>query len=99
MTPPGLAFLAVSPAAWKQIESIPRPAFYFDLLAYRKALRESDTPYTPAIPLIKALAESLRVIQVAGIENICADQAVGPGRRGRGWMPGCNWSPPGPRTA
>ncbi len=32
MTPPGLAFLAVSPAAWKQIESIHRPAFYFDLL-------------------------------------------------------------------
>ena len=60
MTPPGLAFLAVSPAAWRQIESIRRPAFYFDLLAYRKALEESDTPYTPAIPLVKALAESLR---------------------------------------
>jgi serine---pyruvate transaminase len=39
MIPPGLSFLAVSEAAWKQIESIPRPAFYFDLLAYRKALR------------------------------------------------------------
>ena len=37
MTPPGLAFLAVSPRAWRQIESIARPAFYFDLLAYRKA--------------------------------------------------------------
>ncbi len=70
MTPPGLAFVAVSPAAWKQIESIRRPAFYFDLLAYRKALQESDTPYTPAIPLVKALAESLRTIQAAGIEQI-----------------------------
>jgi serine---pyruvate transaminase len=70
MTPPGLAFLAVSPAAWKQIESISRPAFYFDLLAYRKALTESDTPYTPAIPLVNALAESLRVIQSVGIEPI-----------------------------
>jgi len=72
MTPPGLAFLAVSPAAWKQIESIRRPAFYFDLLAYRKALKESDTPYTPAIPLVKALAESLRAIQAAGIEQTWA---------------------------
>jgi serine---pyruvate transaminase len=72
MTPPGLAFLAVSPAAWKQIESIARPAFYFDLLAYRKSLRESDTPYTPAIPLVKALAESLRAIRAEGIETIWA---------------------------
>lgn len=70
MTPPGLAMVAVSPAAWKQIESIPRRAFYFDLLAYRKALSDTDTPYTPAIPLVKALAENLRMIRAAGIENI-----------------------------
>jgi aspartate aminotransferase-like enzyme len=61
MTPPGLAFLSVSPAAWKQIEAnATRPAFYFDLLAYRKAWAAGDTPYTPAIPLILALAESLK---------------------------------------
>ena len=76
MTPPGLAFLAVSPAAWKQIESIRRPAFYFDLLAYRKSLSQSDTPYTPAIPLVKALAESLRAIRAAGIERIWARTKV-----------------------
>ncbi len=70
MTPPGLAFLAVSPAAWRQIESIRRPAFYFDLLAYRKALGQSDTPYTPAISLVRALAESLRAIRAVGIENV-----------------------------
>ncbi|MGB7734394.1 MAG: alanine--glyoxylate aminotransferase family protein [Thermoguttaceae bacterium] len=72
MTPPGLAFLAVSQRAWRQIESIDRPAFYFDLLAYRKALRDCDTPYTPAIPLVRALAESLRAIRAAGIENVWA---------------------------
>jgi len=72
MTPPGLAFLAVSPAAWRQIESIPRPAFYFDLLAYRRALANSETPYTPAIPLVVALAESLRLIRGEGIENVWA---------------------------
>jgi aspartate aminotransferase-like enzyme len=76
MTPPGLAFLAISPAAWKQIESIRRPAFYFDLLAYRKALQESDTPYTPAIPLVKALAESLRAIRAVGIEQVWARTQV-----------------------
>jgi aspartate aminotransferase-like enzyme len=76
MTPPGLAFLAVSPAAWQQIESIQRQAFYFDLVAYRKALKDSDTPYTPAIPLVKALAESLKVIQSTGIEAVWAQAKV-----------------------
>jgi len=70
MTPPGLAFLAVSPAAWRQIESIERQAFYFDLVAYRKALKDSDTPFTPSIPLVKALAESLRAIRAVGIEAV-----------------------------
>jgi serine---pyruvate transaminase len=72
MTPPGLAFLTVSPAAWRQIESIERPVFYFDLLAYRKALAASDTPFTPAIPLVTALAESLRLMQAEGIERVWA---------------------------
>jgi aspartate aminotransferase-like enzyme len=72
MTPPGLTFLAVSPKAWRQIEAIERPAFYFDLLAYRKAAESDETPYTPAIPLIEALAESLRLIRAAGIEELWA---------------------------
>jgi aspartate aminotransferase-like enzyme len=71
MAPPGLAFLAVSDAAWKQIGANPqRPAFYFDLLAYRKALKTSDTPYTPSIPLVIALDESLKLLRAAGMETI-----------------------------
>ena len=72
MGPPGLAFLAVSPAAWRQIESIERQAFYFDLVAYRKALGQSDTPYTPSIPLVVALSEALRAIREEGIERVWA---------------------------
>jgi serine---pyruvate transaminase len=72
MGPPGLAMLAVSPKAWRQIESIDRQAFYFDLMAYRKALAEPDTPYTPAIPLVVALVASLRQIRRQGIETIWA---------------------------
>jgi len=72
MTSPGLAFLAVCPRAWRQMESIDRPAFYFDLLAYRKAAQADETPYTPAIPLIEALAENLRQIRSTGIETLWA---------------------------
>jgi len=70
MVPPGLAFLAVSEAAWKQIASVERPAFYFDLLAYRKSLAKVDTPFTPATSLVLALAENLRLIRSQGIEAI-----------------------------
>lgn len=72
MGPPGLAFLSVSPRAWRQIESFSRPAFYFDLLAYRRGLAAADTPFTPAIPLVVALAESLRAIRAVGVETLWA---------------------------
>ncbi len=88
MTPPGLAFLAVSQRAWRQIESIDRPAFYFDLLAYRKALRDCDTPYTPAIPLVRALAESLRDSGRGNRERLGENEALGPRREGRNRGPG-----------
>jgi aspartate aminotransferase-like enzyme len=64
--------LTVSPKAWRQIESFESPAFYFDLLAYRKSLKASETPYTPAIPLVVALAETVRTIRAQGIEQVWA---------------------------
>ena len=76
MMPPGLAFLAVSEAAWRQIDSFQSPAFYFDLKKYREKLRGPaagdgpDTPWTPANTLIVGLAESLRQIRAQGIEQI-----------------------------
>lgn len=71
MAPPGLAMVAVSPKAWDRIEqNTDRPAFYFDLLAYRKSLAASETPYTPAIPLVVALTESLKQIRAQGIERV-----------------------------
>jgi aspartate aminotransferase-like enzyme len=72
MIPPGLAFLAVSESAWKQAEAIEPQAFYFDLKLHRAKLHgaAADTPWTPAVTLIAALAESLRQIRAEGIENV-----------------------------
>jgi aspartate aminotransferase-like enzyme len=72
MAPPGLAMLAVSPKAWRQIESIDRQAFYFDLVAYRKRMDQPDTPFTPAKSLIAALAQNLRLLRAEGMETIWA---------------------------
>src|SRR5438132_10448249 len=76
MMPPGLAFVSVSDKAWKQIERNPAPrTFYFDLKKARAALQSSDTPFTPAHTLIRALRVSLKRIRAEGIENIWARQA------------------------
>ncbi len=73
MLPPGLAFVAVSDKAWKQIDKNAAPhTFYFDLKKARTQLQTSDTPYTPAHTLIKALRLSLKRIRAEGIEKVWA---------------------------
>ncbi|MBX7074347.1 MAG: alanine--glyoxylate aminotransferase family protein [Pirellulales bacterium] len=71
MCPPGLAFVTVSDKARRQIESIQPQSFYFNLRLHLEKLRgDADTPWTPAITLISGLAESLRLIRGAGMENV-----------------------------
>lgn len=70
MIPPGLAFLAASEKAFKMHEQCKRPSFYFDWSAYRKSVRANSTPYTPAVNLIVALNESLKMMKKEGLENI-----------------------------
>lgn len=73
LLPPGLAFVAVSAKAWERVEAAPRRAYYFDLLAARRAAAEKgDTPYTPANTLVAALRKSLRMIRAEGLEAVWA---------------------------
>lgn len=66
--PAGLAAVAISDRAWERI-SEKRP-FYLDLAAYRKSGKKApmETPYTPAVPLFLALAESLKMIKEEGMQ-------------------------------
>jgi aspartate aminotransferase-like enzyme len=76
MMPPGLAFVSVNDKAWQLIERNPNPrTFYFDLKKARAKLETSDTPYTPAHTLVRALKASLKRIRAEGIENLWARQA------------------------
>jgi len=52
MLPPGLAFLALSPRAWKRADQPHLPGFYFDLKRERKSQAENTTAYTPAVSLV-----------------------------------------------
>jgi aspartate aminotransferase-like enzyme len=70
MLPPGLGFISVSPKAWKAVESSKCPKYYFDLREAKKALDKTDTPFTPAITLVIALNEALKMIKDDGLQNI-----------------------------
>ncbi len=70
MIPPGLGFASVSEKAWKLVEQAKLPKFYFSWQAAKKSIATKETPYTPAISLIVALAESLKIIRAEGVENI-----------------------------
>jgi len=72
MLPPGLGFISVSPKAFKLIESSSSPRYYLDLKKAKKALDKTDTPFTPAITLIIALNEALKMMKEDGLENIFA---------------------------
>ena len=72
MLPPGLGFISLSPKAAKLIESSKCPKYYFDLKEAKKALDKTDTPFTPAIGLIIALNEALKMMKQDGLENIFA---------------------------
>jgi aspartate aminotransferase-like enzyme len=70
MLPPGLGFISVSPKAWKAIENSKSPKYYFDLKKAKKAYENTDTPFTPAITLIIALKEALKLMKADGLEGV-----------------------------
>jgi aspartate aminotransferase-like enzyme len=72
MLPPGLAFISVSEKAWAKVKEAKCPRYYFDLKAAKKAADSTDTPFTPAISLVIALAESLKMMRQDGMETIFA---------------------------
>lgn len=70
MIPPGLAFLSISPKAWKFAESASLPHYYFNLKKEKKSGDAGESSWTPATSLILALAEALRYIKQLGMPKL-----------------------------
>ena len=70
MIPPGLSFISMSQKAWEATEKSNLPKFYLNLKAYRKSLLNNSNPYTPAVNLVFALDEALKMMREEGLENI-----------------------------
>ena len=78
--PPGISPISVSPRAKKYMVENPPPTMYFNLAIYFKYYEESKhTPFTPALPLLYAFREALRMILEEGMDarikrhKICSD--------------------------
>jgi len=70
MIPPGLSFIAMSQKAWEAAEKSNLPKFYLNLKSYRKSLLTNSNPYTPAVNLVFALDEALKMMREEGLDNI-----------------------------
>jgi aspartate aminotransferase-like enzyme len=68
MTPPGLAFAAVSERAWARTESATLPRFYWDWARHRRVQPKGSTPFTPATSIVVALVEALGIVLEDGLE-------------------------------
>jgi aspartate aminotransferase-like enzyme len=78
MVPPGLAYVAISEKAWKRVEGVKTPRFYFDWVAARKKMAgdAAQTPYTPAVSLMVAQNAAINLIREEGLPNVFARHRV-----------------------
>jgi len=70
MIPPGLAFLSISPKAWRFADSATLPHYYFNLRKEKKSGDAGESSWTPATALVLALAEALRYIKQMGMAKL-----------------------------
>ncbi|UCH12649.1 MAG: alanine--glyoxylate aminotransferase family protein [Candidatus Omnitrophota bacterium] len=68
MIPPGLAFVSITKKAWKLVEEAKSPCYYFSYKQAKKSADKTDTPWTPAVSLVIALVETLKIIKAETIE-------------------------------
>jgi aspartate aminotransferase-like enzyme len=73
MVPPGMAFVSVSPEAWKFRAASKMPNFYWDYSRAKKNYDEKkENPWTPAVSIIFGLSVSLKMLLKEGMDNVFA---------------------------
>jgi aspartate aminotransferase-like enzyme len=75
MVPPGLAMVSVSEAAWQAHSAARMPRFYWDFSKARSYLEKGQTPWTPVVSIVYALAVSLKMMLKEGLPNIISRHA------------------------
>jgi aspartate aminotransferase-like enzyme len=75
---PGLAFVAISDAAWEAQKTATNPRFYFDWGTYKTyyALPDPENPWTPAISVVQGLHRALELYFQDGAQAAFARHAL-----------------------
>ena len=60
----------MSQKAWESAEKSNLPKFYLNLKSYKKSLLNNSNPFTPAVNLVFALDEALKMMREEGLDNI-----------------------------
>jgi aspartate aminotransferase-like enzyme len=68
MSPPGLAMVSVSDAAWEARAAARCPRFYFDWERTRVAQEKLDAAFTPAVSIVVGLNVALGLLLEQGLE-------------------------------
>ena len=69
MTPPGLAMVSASDAAWEATSRSSSPRFYFDWELTRKGQASLDAPVTPPVSLVAGLNVALGMLLEEGLDS------------------------------
>jgi alanine-glyoxylate transaminase/serine-glyoxylate transaminase/serine-pyruvate transaminase len=72
MLPAGLGILCASQKALAQMKDAKCARAYFDLADHMRTNPSGYFPYTPALPLLYGLRESLAMLQEEGLDNVFA---------------------------
>jgi aspartate aminotransferase-like enzyme len=70
MIPPGLAFLSISPKAWRFADTAALPHYYFNFKKEKKSGDAGESSWTPSTALILALAEALKYVKQIGMAKL-----------------------------
>jgi aspartate aminotransferase-like enzyme len=72
MAPPGIAFVTVNDRAWELSERSRSPRYYFDWRQAKKHAEGGSTPWTPAVSVLFAVQEGIRVMEEEGLDSVYA---------------------------
>ena len=75
LTPPGLAMVSISEAAWRANAQAKCPRYYWDFGKAKKYAEIQQTPWTPAVSIFYALSAGLDMMLKEGLNNIFARHA------------------------
>ena len=75
MVPAGLAMVALSSDAWQANAKAKMPRFYWDFAKAKSYQERGQTPWTPAVSIVTALAVSLDMMLKEGSANVIARHA------------------------